>query len=250
MAKAQFHKNQRVWVECVGAWATIERIVPVWAKGFDEPVRISYEVGLGREFAGNELEAERPDEAESAKDLGSWRLLRAKNKWQTPDDCSHHPFPGTYPVVVTDQTDWGGWRVPGAEYDRDPHKIEFQARLIAAAPKLMQLTEEMIAVVAESPEDAAPVMVAMARKAEAVLRSLLDAAAPPWRGTTEPAAAQPRAPAAAAAGEPRLRAVDEASTAAPAAAAAPAKEAAPQQPAPRGEDVTARLRQRLQRFTA
>ena len=47
MAKAQFHRNQKVWVETVGTWAVIEKIVPVWAKGFDEPVRITYDVGLG-----------------------------------------------------------------------------------------------------------------------------------------------------------------------------------------------------------
>ena len=58
MAKAQFHKNQKVWVESVGAWATIEKIVPIWAKGFDEPVRVSYDVGLGREFAAHELKPE------------------------------------------------------------------------------------------------------------------------------------------------------------------------------------------------
>ena len=50
MAKAQFHRNQKVWVETVGTWAVIEKIVPIWAKGFDEPVRITYDVGLGREF--------------------------------------------------------------------------------------------------------------------------------------------------------------------------------------------------------
>ena len=52
MARAQFQKGQKVWVECVGAWAFIEQVQPVWAKGFDEPVRITYEVGLGREFLG------------------------------------------------------------------------------------------------------------------------------------------------------------------------------------------------------
>jgi hypothetical protein len=248
MAKAQFHKNQKVWVECVGAWATIERIVPVWAKGFDEPVRISYDVGLGREFAGNELEAEKPDEVEAAKDLGAWRLLRAKNKWQTPEDCSHHPFPGTYPVVVTDANDWGGWRVPGAEYDRDPHKIEFQARLVAAAPKLMQLTEELIAVVSESPEEAPPVMIAMARKAEALLRGLLDGSAPAPRAA-EPAAEPPAR--AAAPAEPKLRAVPDPQADAPPAAAPQAGAPAPaREEGVRGEDITARLRQRLQRFTA
>ena len=37
MAKAVFQRNQRVWVESVGAWALIEKIEPVWAKGFEEP---------------------------------------------------------------------------------------------------------------------------------------------------------------------------------------------------------------------
>ena len=135
MAKAQFHKNQKVWVESVGAWATIEKIVPVWARGFDEPVRITYDIGLGREFLAHELKAE--DAVEPVGGNGErWRLLRAKNKWQTPSECAHHPFPGTYPVVVTDANDWGGWRTPGAEYDRDPHRIEAQARLIACAPRL------------------------------------------------------------------------------------------------------------------
>jgi hypothetical protein len=58
MAKAQFHKNQKVWVEAVGAWAIVEKIVPIWSPGFDEPVRITYEVGLGREFRAEELKPE------------------------------------------------------------------------------------------------------------------------------------------------------------------------------------------------
>lgn len=170
--KAQFHKNQRVWVECVGAWSVIEKIQPVWAKGFDEPVKITYDVGLGREFLAHELEADRAEAVEAAVEVGEWRLLRARNKWQTLDDCAHHPHPGSYPVVVTDPKDWGGWRTPGAEYDRDPEKIERQARLIAAAPKLLRLAKELIAQVAEHPEDAPPQMLALARQAAAVLTSL------------------------------------------------------------------------------
>ena len=57
--KAQFHKNQRVYVKPVGTWALIERVVPHWVKGIDEPIRIHYDVGLGREFSaegrGSEL---------------------------------------------------------------------------------------------------------------------------------------------------------------------------------------------------
>ena len=60
MAKAQFHKNQRVYVRPVGTWALIERVVPHWAKGIDEPIRIHYDVGLGREFAAEELLSEEP----------------------------------------------------------------------------------------------------------------------------------------------------------------------------------------------
>ena len=58
MAKAVFQRNQKVWVESVGAWSVVERIVPVWARGFEEPVRITYDVGLGREFQAHELTAE------------------------------------------------------------------------------------------------------------------------------------------------------------------------------------------------
>lgn len=173
MAKAQFHRNQKVWVESVGAWAVIEKIVPVWAKGFDEPVRITYDVGLGREFLSQELRAEEAvEEATFDPDGGAWRILRARNKWQTADDCPHHPFPGTFPVVVTDRRDWGGWRVPGAEYDRDPAKIERQARLLTASPKLLKLAADLQAFIAENADDAPVELVDMARRAAALIRHI------------------------------------------------------------------------------
>jgi hypothetical protein len=177
MARAQFQKGQRVWVECVGAWAQIEKVQPVWAKGFDEPVRVTYDVGLGREFLAQELLA--PVEDDADRDGERWRLLRARNKWQTAEDCPHHPFPGTYPVVVTDPTDWGGWRVPGAEYDRDPERIERQARLISAAPDLEHLARTLLEAVAESPEDAPPVMQGLARRARDLLRAVDEVLAAP-----------------------------------------------------------------------
>ncbi|MDP3174577.1 MAG: hypothetical protein Q8M88_09115 [Phenylobacterium sp.] len=153
MAKAVFQRNQKVWVESVGAWSVVERIVPVWARGFEEPIRVTYDVGLGREFHAHELRAEQ-DDVDVLSDSGSpWRLLRARNKWQTPEDCPHHPFPGTYPVVVTDANDWGGWRVPGAEYDRAPSKLEMQARLIVSAPRLLALARHLAELVLEMPED-------------------------------------------------------------------------------------------------
>jgi hypothetical protein len=190
MARAQFQKGQKVWVECVGAWAQIEKVQPVWAKGFEEPVKVTYDVGLGREFQGSELML--PTEDDAGSDMGAWRLLRARNKWQLAEDVPHHPFPGTYPVVVTDTADWGGWRVPGAEYDRDPGRIEFQSRLIAAAPQLMALAQSLIDLVAECPEDAPPETLAMARQARDILNTVTQVLAP----APESAAPGPRAHAA------------------------------------------------------
>ncbi len=175
MAKAQFHKHQRVWVDSVGAWAIVERLVPIWAKGFDEPVKITYDLGLGREFQGHELRADVPAEPGLTDGEGAeWRVLRARNKWQNPEDCSHHPHPGTFPVVVTDAADWGGWRTPGAEYDRDPRKIEFQARLIASAPKLLKLVRDLAITVGEDPDDAPPELLRLAKAGSALLRHLSD----------------------------------------------------------------------------
>ncbi len=174
MAKASFQRNQRVWVESVGAWAMVERIVPIWAKGFDEPVKLTYDVGLGRDFQAHELRGEDDGADAGVGADGHWRLLRAKNKWQTSEDCAHHPYPGTYPVVVTDPNDWGGWRTPGAEYDRDPRKIEHQARLIASAPRLLALAQSLVALVTESPEDAPPAVAELARRAMAIERFLAE----------------------------------------------------------------------------
>ena len=185
MAKAQFHRNQKVWIETVGTWAVIEKIVPVWARGFGEPVRITYDVGLGRDFRAEELQAE--DKSEGVE--GGWRLLRARNKWQQPEDCSHHPYPGTYPVVVTDPQDWGGWRVPGSEYDRDPQKVEAQARLIAAAPELADLARGLKALASELGNDAPAELKAVTRRAAGILRRISQA--PPSEAVGEPETVEP-----------------------------------------------------------
>jgi hypothetical protein len=163
MAKAKFHRNQKVWVDSVGAWAVVERLVPTWAKDFDEPVRITYDVGLGREFLAGELRAEEGAPESDTITGGAWRLLRARNKWQAPEDCVHHPHPGTFPVIVTDKADWGGWRVPGAEYDREPARIEYQARLMVEAPLMLKLARELIALVDESAGDAPADLQALAQ---------------------------------------------------------------------------------------
>jgi hypothetical protein len=167
MAKAVFHKHQRVFVRPVGTWALIERVKPQWVKDVEEPVRIYYDCGLGRDFLTDELSAEAIDQG----DPGQWRLMRAHNKWQTAEESAHHPQPGTYPVVVTDTQNWGGWRVPGAEYDRDPNRIEQQARLIAQGPRLLAIAEALARLAAEDP-DASPEWVTLARRAKDVVRAV------------------------------------------------------------------------------
>lgn len=170
MARAQFQKGQKVWVESVGAWAEVEKINAVWAKGFDEPIRVTYDIGLGRDFQASELLM--PVEDPSRPDLDHWRILRARNKWQAAEDAQHHPFPGTYPVVVTDAADWGGWRVPGAEYDRNPERIEFQARMITAAPQLMAWAEAFEELAETKPESLSAEQLVLAERTKAVLRSI------------------------------------------------------------------------------
>jgi hypothetical protein len=168
MAKAQFHKNQRVYVKPVGTWALIEHVVPHWAKGIEEPIRIHYDVGLGREFAAEELLSEEPvnDRTTGSE---SWRVVRARNKWQPSEDCARHPVPGTYPVVITGEADWGGWRVPGAEYDLDPGRIEEQARLIASAPLLASFAVSLVDWARKSGEDMPNELAELAHRAQDLL---------------------------------------------------------------------------------
>ncbi len=169
MAKAIFHKNQRVYVKPVGTWALIEHVVPHWAKGLDEPIRIHYDCGLGREFAAEELQAEEAANERAELKGENWRVVRARNKWQPAEDCARHPVPGTYPIVITGEAEWGGWRVPGAEYDLDPGKVEYQARLIASAPKLAAFASGLISWARRSGEEMPTDLVDLAHDAQDLL---------------------------------------------------------------------------------
>ncbi len=169
MAKAFFHKNQRVYVKPVGTWALVERVVPQWSKGLEEPIRVFYDVGLGREFAAEELHAEAANDAVFNGDNAEWRIMRARNKWQSSEETSRHPFPGTYPVVITSETDWGGWRVPGAEYALSPSNVEHQARLIVTAPKLAALAKALGEWVKKSPEQIPEPLLELTRVARELL---------------------------------------------------------------------------------
>ena len=172
MAKATFHKSQRVYVRPVGTWALIERVVPHWAKGLDEPIRVHYDVGLGREFTADELQAEEPQLETVTNDGEHWRVIRQRNKWQPAEDCARHPFPGTYPVVMTGPSDWGGWRVPGAEYDLDPVKVEKQARMIASAPRLLAFATHLIEWARQSGEEMPNALVEIAHEAQDVITAI------------------------------------------------------------------------------
>jgi len=170
--KAQFHKNQRVYVRTVGTWALIEKVMPQWAKGLDEPLRIFDDVGLGREFAAEELQSETFPTGAASDASEQWRLVRARNKWKPPEECAHHPYPGTHPQIVTGETDWGGWRVPGAEYDLDPVKVEKQARMIASAPRLVAFAASLIEWARKSGEEMPNALVEIAHEAQDVLTAI------------------------------------------------------------------------------
>lgn len=170
MAKAQFHKNQRVFVKTVGTWSFVEKVLPQWAKGIDEPLRVFYDVGLGRDFAGEELVSDLPERMPVANAAEQWRIVRARNKWKPVEECSGHPYPGTHPTIVTGEMDWGGWRVPAAEYDLYPNRIEYQARNIMNAPKMALLLRTLVNYVKIEPEDLPQAIIELAHEAQAILR--------------------------------------------------------------------------------
>lgn len=178
MAKAQFHKNQRIYVKPVGTWAIIERVLPQWAKGLDEPIRVHYDVGLGRDFTAEELQAETAAPLELDTGGQSWRLIRVRNKWQSEEDSAHHPFPGTFPTVVTNEKDWGGWRVPGAEYDLDPLKIETQARIILNALPMLNVIQGFVEYVDNEPENVPDQIRQLAKTSGNIIKAILDTAEP------------------------------------------------------------------------
>jgi hypothetical protein len=173
MAKAVFHKGQRVYVKPVATWAVIESVNPQWVKGVEEPLRVSYNAGLGRDFHAHELAAE---EAEPNKpdliETENWRILRAVNRLSADAHDPRHPYPGTFPVVVTDEQDWGGWRVPMAEYDRDPMRVERQSRIIANALRLMRVARELIEFTQDNPHETPRQMSELAMQAEMVLAAI------------------------------------------------------------------------------
>lgn len=177
MAKAIFHKAQRVFVKPVGTWALVEQVIPHWVKDVDEPLRITYDCGLGRRFEAFELVSEqvmhkhhRPEEEDDDFLLERWRIDRKIIKWRVDTTTGMDPNPGTFPVIVTDDGDWGGWRVTGSEYDRDPQRIEHQARMIVHTPELMRIARKLADAASETPAELPTEIAQLAQRCSLILR--------------------------------------------------------------------------------
>jgi len=160
MAKALFHKSQRVFVKPVGTWAVIEHVMPHWVKDVNEPLRITYDCGLGRPFHAHELVSEqavhnqnRVSDDDEDMMLEHWNVERRLIKWRPSEFGVTMANPGTYPVVATDDGGTGGWRVGGAEYDRDPQRIEHQARMIVHTPDLMRIARKIAEFGSANPDE-------------------------------------------------------------------------------------------------
>jgi len=172
MAKALFHKGQRVFVKSVGTWAAVEQVLPQWVKGCEEPLKVFYDVGLGREFAAHELVGEEGrKQRRFDDDIENWRVLRLRCHWEFDGAGSNGGRRSTFPVVVTDPLDWGGWRVPKAEYDRDPDRIEFQARILANGLRLLRVAREL-ALFAEEHDNLPPALAELAARCDDILREV------------------------------------------------------------------------------
>jgi len=180
MARALFHKSQRVYVKPVGTWVLIERVVPHWVKGVEEPLRISYDCGLGRLFQAHELasehtmhDAEHSHEEEDDLLLEHWRIVRRTIRWRgTELNQTGSAHPGTYPVISTDEGFSGGWRVASAEYDRDPQRVEHQARMIAHTPDLLRIARRISEFAAAHPAETPEALKLVVQRCASILRSV------------------------------------------------------------------------------
>ena len=177
MAKALFHKSQRVFVKPVGTWALIENVVPHWVKDVDEPLRVTYECGLGRKFEAQELVSEQmmqnndqQDDDDDEMMFDQWTIKRKVARWRVGFAGEASANPGTFPVVQTDEGDIGGWRVTGNEYDRDPQRVEHQARMIVQTPDLLRIARKIAEFASERPDEFPEDMKPIAKRCAGILR--------------------------------------------------------------------------------
>ena len=90
----------------VGTWAHVEQVIPHWVKDVDEPLRITYECGLGRQFHAQELMAEQSmyqgttdNDADEDPTMQCWTIARRVARWHQEFSPQSPTHPGTYPVV-------------------------------------------------------------------------------------------------------------------------------------------------------
>ena len=148
MAKAQFHQAP----EGLGRGGrrlghASSASSPIWAKGFDEPVRITYDVGLGREFRGEDLRADshvrrRPSRGRRAASGASCARATSGRRRRTAATI-RCPAPSRWSSPTPPTGAAGGCRGPSTT--ATPTSIEHQARLVVSAPKLMRLARELAA---------------------------------------------------------------------------------------------------------
>lgn len=74
--------------------------------------------------------------------------------------------------MVTSNNDWGGWRVPGSEYDLDPYRIEQQAQIIVRAPVFLKLVEQFVQQAEQEPENLSDDLTKLAQVARRILGEL------------------------------------------------------------------------------
>ena len=177
MAKALFHRMQRVYVKPVGTWALIEQVVPHWVKDVAEPLRVTYECGLGRLFQAHELVSEQAMHnaeigIEDDEDLllERWRIGRRSTKWRSGTNENAAGNLGTFPVVLTDEGDLGGWRVSPTDFDRDPQRIEHQARMIVHTPDLLRVARRIAEFAVDNPDEMPDGLQSVARSCAGILR--------------------------------------------------------------------------------
>ncbi|HPF21957.1 MAG: hypothetical protein R3C08_00695 [Hyphomonas sp.] len=180
MAKALFHKMQRVYVKPVGTWALVERVIPHWVKDVDEPLRVTYECGLGRPFQAHELVSEQvmqnseigfdDDDADEDLMMEHWRVARRSTRWRA--SMSEHAADnlGTFPVVLTNEGEAGGWRVSPADFDRDPERVEHQARMIVHTPDLLRVARRIAEFSMAHPDEVPEKLRPVTRSCAAILR--------------------------------------------------------------------------------
>ena len=73
---------------------------------------------------------------------------------------------------MTGEAEWGGWRVPGAEYALSPARIEKQARLLACSPRLAAIVKQLAEWGKSSPNDVPEALLEILRQGSEMIETL------------------------------------------------------------------------------